>query len=167
MFVTPRLTVAEVLRTDPAMAQALGVNEGQAQERAQRVERAARSDDDFRRGAARQADQIADRTAERLPGPDEILERRAAFAPPPAPAPAGQASRQPAFTPGIDSPIDPATDPAQGNPVPAQPRAESRALSDADRYRQAQAARAISVYEANQLADRRRPGGSSAVDGRV
>ncbi len=149
MLVTPRLTVAEVLRADPTMAQALGIAESQAPSQAPKVQPTSRSDAEFSRGAERQRDEIAARTSRREPEPS----RRE-----PEPRPVPQPS--------------PAADPEPGVEIArAQARHEardlSRELSDVDRFRQREAAKAVSAYEAVQAVDRRLPSGSSGVDGRA
>lgn len=136
MLVTPRLTVAEVLRSDPTMAQALGISESQALYQSPKVAPVSRGENQFSRGAPRQRDEIAARSN--------------------APEP------EPRMTPAA-APVTEAL--AQGESLRRAPRPEQLDLSDADRYRQQQAARAVSIYESTQMVDRRRPAGETGIDG--
>lgn len=147
MIVTPRLTVADVLRADPTMAQALGIAESQAPSHAPKVQPPSRSDAEFSRGAARQRDEIAARTSRREPEPS-----RREPEPRPEPSPAADPE------PGVEIARAQARE---------QARDLSRDLSDVDRFRQREAAKAVSAYEAVQAVDRRLPSGSSGVDGRA
>ncbi|MFO1188745.1 MAG: hypothetical protein U1E97_03940 [Alphaproteobacteria bacterium] len=120
------------------MALALGITESQTKNQSPKVAPAAAPDRDLGRGTRRQSDEVVTRAPDVEPEPRP--------APASAPAPDG---------------------PPRIEPMRARPRDESRDLSDADRYRQSQAARAVSVYEAVQTADRRLPAGSGSIDGHV
>lgn len=136
MLVTPRLTVAEVLRSDPTMAQALGISESQAPGQSPKVAPVSRGENQFSRGTPRQRDEIAAKLNVPYPEPRQA----------PVAAPSAEAV-------------------PQGESLRRAPRPEQRDLSDADRYRQQQAAMAVSIYESTQMVDRRRPAGATGVDG--
>jgi len=120
------------------MALALGITESQAKNQSPKVAPASAPDRDLDRDPGRGVRRQADDLLIRAPDADAGLRQ--------APAPEV---------------------PLRAEPTRTRPRDESRDLSDADRYRQSQAARAVSVYEAVQTADRRLPAGSSSIDGRV